>query len=129
MDFFNKQIPFKIVFILLALLVALTVIVAGRQRGEQFGELQEEKRRLEQRQLELNQTKQRLTARKEQLQGDPYLIKQIARNRLGLIPPGEKQIWLKNPGLETTGETATARFPPQNQPPPLTSRNFLPFKD
>ncbi len=129
---FDHQPRQKTVFFLLILLAGFTVIFVLRQRGGQFYELREEKARLEAEQAELKARKETLSRRKRQLRGDPYLIRKIARRRLGLVVPGEKRLWLDPPTiqLETDGSrnsSETSPAPPQNFP--AINDSFPTFKD
>ncbi len=85
------------------LLVIIAITVAGgiaffaRKSGGQLKKLREQKKQLRQKKKELAKTNQKLTVRRKRLHQDPYLIKKLAQEKLGLVRPGEKRVWFLNP--------------------------------
>ncbi len=83
----------KIILIIIVVLAVGSVTLVARRRDDHLSELREEKERLAREYEELQEKLRELEVRRERLQGDPYLIKQLARQKLGLVPPGEKRVW------------------------------------
>ncbi|GEM_PF-5036110 len=90
----DKQTGLKqIILVFIVVLAAGSVTFVARRQDDHLSDLREEKERLAREYEELQDKLDELKVRRERLQGDPYLIKQLARQKLGLVPPGEKRIW------------------------------------
>lgn len=87
----------NLVYILLAGFVAILFIFLGHRKSKELAKLRRQKQRLEEERKELTRKNKKLSIRLKRLKGDPYLIKRIARDRLGLVLPGEKKLKIEEP--------------------------------
>ena len=81
----------KAAFLLLAgfSLLVLMAAVFGQQGMLKVRELEKEKAALEERGAELGEKTDRLRLEVRDMQTDPFLYEKLARERLGLVKPGE----------------------------------------
>ncbi len=85
------------------LVLALTIVSAtgiaflAHSGDTQLEKLISRKKNLQKRNVRLKEKHTNLQIRRQRLHQDPQLIKKLAREKLGLVKPGEKVIWFKKP--------------------------------
>jgi cell division protein FtsB len=71
--------------------------------------LRERKEYLEKRNSALHKKSRQLELRRQRLHQDPHLIEDLARDRLGLVRPGERRVEFEETGSDSNSSDTTSR--------------------
>jgi len=96
--------------VIIAAAIVSSAVIAFFVRGgmSDLQRLREQKKYLRQQNKRLKKKARELEIRRRRLHQDPQLIEEIARDRLGLARPGEKQVELSEPTPDTGARQDTA---------------------
>lgn len=90
--------------VIIAVAIISSAVVAFYIQGgmSDLEQLERRKQQLLKENQRLNQQMEKLELRRRRLHEDPYLIEELARERLGLARPGEKTVTFRETGRDTS---------------------------
>ncbi|MFP4686720.1 MAG: FtsB family cell division protein [bacterium] len=93
----NKESGWFLLVFALTIVSAAAIALLAHGSDGQLQELRERRKHLKVRNEQLREKRDELQITRQRLHQDPQLIKKLAREKLGLVKPGEKVIWFKEP--------------------------------
>ena len=93
----NENSGWFLVALAAAIISAGAIAFLAHGRDGRLEGLMQRKEILQQRNQELQEENKQLQILQERLHQDPHLIEKLAREKLGLVNPGEKVVWFKEP--------------------------------